>query len=50
MAQKVVSKTGLSNTETACWYLLVIGTCGLAYPVYRARRHAAERKTTTIIG
>jgi hypothetical protein len=45
MAQTVVSKTGLSNTETACWMLLVIGSCGLLYPVYRMRKHAAERKT-----
>jgi hypothetical protein len=49
MSEKIVTRTGLSNTETACWYLLVIGTCGMAYPLYRMRRHAANRKSTARI-
>lgn len=49
MAQKIVSKTGLSNTETGLWWLLVIGTCGIFYPLYKMRKHAAERKTRTTV-
>lgn len=49
MAQTIVSKTGLSNTETAFWMLLVTGSCGLLYPVYRMRKHAAQRKTKTTL-
>lgn len=49
VAQKIKSKTGLSNTETLVWWTLVIGSCGILYPAYRARKHAAERKTVTVI-
>lgn len=47
MAEKIVSKHGLSNTELSCWFILIVGTCGLAYPLYAMRKHAAERKTVT---
>lgn len=47
MSQKIVSKTGLSNTETAFWRLLCIGSLGLLYPLYAMRKHAAERRTVT---
>lgn len=49
MAKKIVTKSGLSNTERYCWYLLVIGTVGFAYPAYKARKHAAERKSVTTV-
>jgi hypothetical protein len=47
MAQTIVSKTGLSNTEIACWRVLCIGSLGMLYPLYAMRKHAAERKTKT---
>ena len=49
MPQKITSKSGMSVAETLAHWTAVLCTCGLWYPVYRARKHAADRTTTTII-
>jgi len=50
MPEKIKSKRGMSVIEGAFHALMIVCTCGLWYPVYRARKHAADRTTTTIIG
>ena len=49
MAKKIESTSGMSVTEGAIWWFAIICTCGLAYPAYRARKHKADRTTTTIV-
>lgn len=43
MRQVAVSRRGMSVAEQSVWYLMILCTCGLAYPLYRMRRHAANR-------
>ena len=47
--RKVVSKTGMSVAELSVHWTLIVFTCGMWYPVYRARKHAADRTTITEI-
>ncbi len=49
MPQKITSKRGMSVIEGAFHAFMIIRTAGLWYPVYRARKHAVDRTTTTII-
>jgi hypothetical protein len=49
MTQKITSKSGMSVAEGAFHAFMIICTCGLWYPVYRAWKHAVDRTTTTII-
>lgn len=49
VAKKVESTSGMSVAEGAAWWLAIFCTCGLAYPFYRARKHKADRTTTTVI-
>jgi len=49
MTRKVVSKSGMSVAEGSFHWLMIICTCGFWYPIYRARKHAADRTTTTLI-
>jgi hypothetical protein len=49
MARKIVSKRGMSVAEGTVHWVMIIFTCGLWYPVYRARKHQAGRTTTTIV-
>ena len=49
MARKVTSKSGMSVTEGSFHWVMIVFTCGLWYPVYRLRKHAADRTTTTTI-
>jgi hypothetical protein len=44
---KIKSRNGMSMAETACWWFAVTVSCGILYPVYRARKHAADRTTVT---
>lgn len=46
---KVRAKTGMSAAEGAVHAFLIVGTCGLWYPVYRLRKHAADRTTVTYL-
>jgi len=46
---KVKSRTGISGAEGLVHGLLIMFTCGLWYPVYRARKHALDRTTTTCL-
>lgn len=39
MAQKITSKHGMSVAEGAFHAMRIVCTCGLWYPVYRARKH-----------
>lgn len=41
------SKSGMSAVEGLVHALMIVCTCGLWYPLYRARKHAADRTTTT---
>ena len=47
MARKIVSKSGMGAGEGAFHAFMIICTCGLWYPVYRMRKHAADRTTVT---
>ena len=49
MTRKVVSKHGMSVAEGTVHWFMIVCTCGLWWPVYRARKHAADRTTTTVI-
>lgn len=49
MADKIKSKHGMSVAEGAVHALLIFITCGLWYPVYRARKHSVDRTTTTVL-
>jgi hypothetical protein len=49
VAKKIQSKTGMSIVEGAGWWFAIFLTCGLAYPLYRARKHKADRTTVTVI-
>ena len=46
---RVTSKSGMSLAEGAFHAFMIMATCGLWWPVYRARKHAADRTKTTII-
>jgi hypothetical protein len=46
---KITSKRGMSAAEGMMHGLMIMFTCGLWYPVYRARKHAADRTTTTYL-
>lgn len=46
---KIRSRHGMSVAEGTAWWLAVIFTCGLAYPLYRARKHQADRTTVTVV-
>jgi hypothetical protein len=46
---KVRSKHGMSAAEGMVHAFMIVCTCGLWYPVYRARKHAADRTTTTYL-
>lgn len=39
--------TGMGGGEVALHWLMIICTCGLWWPVYAMRRHAANRKSVT---
>lgn len=41
------SRSGMSVLEGAFHALMIMCTMGLWYPVYRARKHAVDRTTTT---
>lgn len=41
------SRRGMSGAERAVHTLLIMGTCGLWYPVYLARKAQANRVTRT---
>lgn len=43
----IKSKRGMSVAEASVHWLLILMTCGLWYPVYRVRKYAASRITTT---
>lgn len=49
MSKQVVykSKHGMSVAEGAFHLTMVVATCGLWYPVYRARKHSVDRTLTT---
>lgn len=47
MSSTIKSKTGMSVAEGAVHWFLIFVTCGFWYPAYRARKHAANRTTTT---
>ena len=49
MAEKIKSKHGMSVAEGLVHWTLIFCTCGLWYPVYRARKHSVDRTTTTVI-
>jgi hypothetical protein len=46
----IKSKHGMSVAEGLFHAFMVICTCGFWYPVYRARKHAVDRTTTTYLG
>lgn len=50
MPEKITSTSGMSIGEGLAWWVMIICTCGLAWPLYRARRHKLNRTTTTVIG
>lgn len=47
MSQTVKSRSGMSVGESLAWWLGIFCTCGLLYPVYRMRKHQANRTTVT---
>jgi hypothetical protein len=49
MAKPIKSKNGLSVTETLVHAFAILCTGGFWYPVYRMRKHQAERTTKTYI-
>jgi hypothetical protein len=49
MPQTIKSKHGMSVAEGVLHAFMTVCTCGLWYPVYRARKHAVDRTTTTIL-
>jgi hypothetical protein len=46
---KIKSRSGMSVAEGAVWAVLIVCTCGFAYPLYRARKHSVDRTTTTYL-
>jgi hypothetical protein len=46
---RVTSKSGVSLTERAFHAFMIMATCGLQWPVYRAVKHPTDRTTTTIL-
>ena len=40
----------MSVMEGAFHWFMIICTCGMWYPVYRARKHNADRTTKTHLG
>jgi hypothetical protein len=42
-----VSSTGMSVAEGMLHWLLIMCTCGLWYPFYRARKHKLDRTLRT---
>lgn len=42
------TKHGMSAIEGSIHWFLIIGTCGMWYPVYRLRKHSVDRTFTTI--
>jgi hypothetical protein len=50
MTDKVItSKHGMSAVEGMFHWTMIVCTVGIWYPVYRARKHAADRTTRTYI-
>lgn len=47
MGRKIVSKTGMSVAEKGTWLFAIACSLGLLYPLYRMRKHQADRKTVT---
>lgn len=47
MAPKQVTTTGMSVLEGTFWFFAVVCSCGLLYPVYRARKHKLDRTFRT---
>jgi hypothetical protein len=45
MAQKVI-KSGMSTGWGVFHGVMILFTCGMWYPVYRAHKHSADRTTT----
>ncbi len=45
----IKSTHGMSVAEGTVWAIVIVCTCGLAYPAYRARKHKLDRTTTTRI-
>jgi hypothetical protein len=37
----------MSVAEGLFHWTMIVGTCGIWYPVYRARKHQADRTTRT---
>jgi cbb3-type cytochrome oxidase subunit 3 len=46
---KITSRRGMSVAEGAFHAFMIICTCGVWYPVYRARKHQADRTTVTVL-
>jgi hypothetical protein len=49
MDRKITTVSGMSVAEGSIWWLMIMCTCGLAYPAYRARKHKLDRTARTII-
>jgi len=49
MAKTITTTTGMSVGEGLVWVFLVTVSCGILYPVYRARKHKLNRTSTTFI-
>lgn len=45
----IKSRHGMSVAEGTFHALMIIFTCGIWYPVYRARKHGVDRTTTTYL-
>lgn len=45
--REAVTTTGMSVAEGAVHVFLIVMSCGLWYPVYRARKHGADRHSRT---
>lgn len=46
----IKSRHGMSVAEGLFHALMIMCTCGVWYPVYRSRKHAVDRTTTTYLG
>lgn len=49
MAQVIVTKRGMGAVEGGFHVFMCVMTCGLWYPVYRLRKHQADRTSTTTL-
>ncbi len=45
----IKSKHGMSVIEGLFHAFMIMCTCGIWWPVYRARKHAVDRTTTTYL-